>query len=245
MIDRAIGVVMGRTGCGSAEAAARLRTLGHVTGRAVAEVARSMLDESPTTPRNRHHAYRLVPTVGSESSSADLQRSNAEDVRRLAVTATRQISEDEAVARAAADAGAGSIWTWRDDRTGASLRARPDDEWLGDRNCQPGLYAARTGGGAAIHLLSADGDVPAAAAAHMTRFDPAKALTACRTRRLLVEALLGCIDTNVAPHALRLMVGDTRRVEVGHAGMPSMPEPDWYPYPPPPAATRPRSPGST
>lgn len=57
IIERAVGVVMGRTGCGAAGATERLMVLSHATGRTLGEVAQSILDDSVRTTRSTRDPY--------------------------------------------------------------------------------------------------------------------------------------------------------------------------------------------
>jgi anti-sigma B factor antagonist len=59
VIDRAVGVVMGRARCGVADATAQLATLGRATNRTLGEVAQSILDE-PARIRPHPHHVRLT-----------------------------------------------------------------------------------------------------------------------------------------------------------------------------------------
>ena len=55
LIDRAIGVVMGRSRCGFTEAAEQVAMLGRATNRTLDEVAQSILDEPTSIRPSRHH----------------------------------------------------------------------------------------------------------------------------------------------------------------------------------------------
>lgn len=61
MIDRAVGVVMGRTHCGTAEATEHLLALSRATGRRPVEVARSILNESS---RSRQRTAQAASAFG-------------------------------------------------------------------------------------------------------------------------------------------------------------------------------------
>lgn len=78
MIDRAVGVVMGRARCGVAEATEQLAILGRTTNRTLVEVAQSILDE-PARVRPHPHHVRLTGSSADEMSARETSLADLAD----------------------------------------------------------------------------------------------------------------------------------------------------------------------
>ncbi|MBW8804209.1 MAG: SpoIIE family protein phosphatase [Catenulisporales bacterium] len=73
LVDQAVGVVIGRSGCGSAEAVAQLAAIARRSGRALHEVAADIVGEAAGTAADTSQAdaVRLHPAIAGLDRSAD------------------------------------------------------------------------------------------------------------------------------------------------------------------------------
>jgi len=74
LVDQAVGVVIARSGCGSAEAVAQLSAIAERTRRPLADVASDVVAEAsgrPGVPAERSDALRLRPEIAGLDRAAD------------------------------------------------------------------------------------------------------------------------------------------------------------------------------
>src|SRR2546423_3424236 len=79
LVDQAVGVVIGRSGCGSAEAVAQLAAIARRSGRALHEVAADNVGEAGGTAARTSHAQALplhpaLPVLGRSAPGDQFAR---------------------------------------------------------------------------------------------------------------------------------------------------------------------------